>query len=189
MNEFFSSTKNTRPIADGSFRYIRSDVPLAVTESEADRLVTRNIVTVVDLRSEEERKSRPCPLENDGRFVYLHMPVTGGNAVPPCREQVAKSYLNMVDGQMERIVDTIWNARSNVLYFCSAGKDRTGVVTALLLRKLGADDERIIDDYLKSAENLREELARAAAENPDIDLGVITPDRSYMEEFLRSVSF
>ena len=56
------------------------------------------------------------------------MPVTGGNAVPPCREQVAKSYLNMVDGQMERIVDTIWNARSNVLYFCSAGKDRTGVV-------------------------------------------------------------
>lgn len=55
--------------------------------------------------------------------------------------------------------------------------------------KPGADDERIIDDYLKSAENLREELARAAAENPDIDLGVITPDRSYMEEFLRSVSF
>ena len=115
--------------------------------------------------------------------------MTGGNAVPSCREQVAKSYLNMVDGQMERIVDTIWNARSNVMYFCSAGKDRTGVVTALLLRKPGADDERIIEDYLKSAENLREELARAAAENPDIDLGVITPDRSYMEEFLRSVSF
>ena len=45
------------------------------------------------------------------------------------------------------------------------------------------------EDYLKSAENLREEPAREAAENPDIDLGVITPDRSYMEEFLRSVSF
>lgn len=73
--------------------------------------------------------------------------------------------------------------------FLQRRQGQNGCGAALLLRKPGADDERIIDDYLKSAENLREELARAAAENPDIDLGVITPDRSYMEEFLRSVSF
>lgn len=73
--------------------------------------------------------------------------------------------------------------------FLQRRQGQNGCGAALLLRKPGADDERIIEDYLKSAENLREEPARAAAENPDIDLGVITPDRSYMEEFLRSVSF
>lgn len=34
MHRFFASTKNTRAILPGSLRYIRSDVPLRVTEEE-----------------------------------------------------------------------------------------------------------------------------------------------------------
>ncbi|KAI9350709.1 protein-tyrosine phosphatase-like protein [Obelidium mucronatum] len=37
-----------------------------------------------------------------------------------------------------------------VLVHCSAGKDRTGVVAALLLRLVGAPDPAIVDDYLRS---------------------------------------
>jgi hypothetical protein len=43
-----------------------------------------------------------------------------------------------------------------VLFHCSAGKDRTGVATALLLSALGVDRETIIQDYLASAENVAE---------------------------------
>ena len=39
-----------------------------------------------------------------------------------------------------------------ILYHCSAGKDRTGVATALLLSALGVDRETVINDYLLSAQ-------------------------------------
>lgn len=45
----------------------------------------------------------------------------------------------MLDSQMYRIIDLICNAKSNVLYFCNAGKDRTGVVSAILLLKFSMD--------------------------------------------------
>lgn len=60
----------------------------------------------------------------------------------------------MIDAQMEKIIDIIMKAESNVMYFCTAGKDRTGVVSAMILRRLGFDDETIIEDYMKSKDNL-----------------------------------
>ncbi len=39
--------------------------------------------------------------------------------------------------EIDKIINTIMNADSNVMYFCGAGKDRTGVVSAIILRKLG----------------------------------------------------
>ncbi|OLT16107.1 hypothetical protein BJF78_15260 [Pseudonocardia sp. CNS-139] len=41
-----------------------------------------------------------------------------------------------------------------VLLHCAAGKDRTGLVTALLLRLLGVDDDEIVADYLRSGANM-----------------------------------
>ena len=127
MHRFFASTKNTRPVLPGSLRYIRSDVPLQVTEEEKQWLAGHNITTVVDLRTERERAAKPCPLEQDGRFRCLHLPVTGGDALPESPAWVAQSYINMADDRMERILKTITEAESNVLFFCTAGKDRTGV--------------------------------------------------------------
>lgn len=175
---------NTRTIQRDSFRFIRSDVPDKITETEIQWLIDRNVTTVIDLREEQERKRRRCPLEDDPAFEYLHLPVTGGNTVPNKPDDVSKSYIRMVDLQMECIIDTIWNAKTNVLYFCNAGKDRTGVVSAILLSKQGMDREYIIRDYLESKENLKNMLAAYSANNPHIDMRVIIPQRRYMEEFL-----
>lgn len=41
-----------------------------------------------------------------------------------------------------------------VLIHCTAGKDRTGFVCALLLTALGADEEAVLDDYLRSNEHM-----------------------------------
>lgn len=98
------------------------------------------------------------PLMDDGRFQYHCMPVTGGNAVPESVEDVSKSCINMVDVQMNKIIGTIINADTNVLYFCNAGKDRTGVVSALLLHKLGMSQEYIINDYMESGIHLKSML-------------------------------
>ena len=46
------------------------------------------------------------------------------------------------------------NTDGAVLYHCTAGKDRVGIGTALILSALGYDRESIIKDYLKTNENL-----------------------------------
>ena len=58
-----------------------------------------------------------------------------------------------------------------VLWHCSAGKDRAGMASALLLYALGADEETIEADYMLSGEAYQEKVefmtAFAAANNLD----------------------
>ena len=93
-------------------------------------------MTIVDLRDKTEYTQRVCRLEYEEGFVYYHLPVTGGGSVPASPEAVANSYVKMVDAQMVEIVDTIMSAKTNVLFFCNAGKDRTGVVSAFILKRM-----------------------------------------------------
>ena len=185
----FRHTRNTRCIIKDNYRYIRSDVPAEVSESEIRFLKNHDILTIIDLRTESEQLKKPCPLKAISGFRYLSMPVTGGDAVPESPEQVALSYLAMFDSQMQNIIDTILNADSNVLYFCNAGKDRTGVVSALILKHLGYEDDYIIQDYMQSADNLKEILRQFAEANPEIDIEVITPHESYMKQFLNGFHY
>lgn len=180
----FEHTKNTRTIIDSDLRYIRSDVPTCLSQKERQWLIEHNIITIVDLREEAEQVQKPCPLKNDSAFHYISMAVKGGNTVPASENEVALSYINMVDETMDNIVNTIMSADTNVMYFCNAGKDRTGVVTAIILSKLGFEKQYIINDYLLSGENLRTELQLFAQNNTEIDINVITPKTEYIESFL-----
>ena len=184
MQSLLKSTKNTRAILPDSLRYIRSDVPNSIMVQEVQWLLDNNIVTIIDLREEAERERKKCPLIDDQRFQYLCMPVTGGNAIPKSVDGVSKSYIKMVDEHMDKIIDTVMSADTNVLFFCNAGKDRTGVVSAMILHKLGMDKDYIIKDYMESKENLKEMLEEYAKTFPEVNIDVIIPRESYMEEFL-----
>ncbi len=181
----FQSTRNTRPIIENSFRFIRSDVPTKITENEKNWLLSNNVTTIVDLRTDDERMRKPCPLIDDGRFSYYVCAVAGGDKVPSSTDDVSKSYIAMVDTQFDAMIEFLLNVKSNVLYFCNAGKDRTGVVSAVLLYKLGMPYEYIVNDYLKTKFNLEELLNEFARQNPTIDIDVITPHKRYIEEFLK----
>ena len=185
MTSIFENTLNTRPILENSFRYIRSDVPTAVSEQERQWMISNDVTTVVDLRTDEERAKKVCPLVKDERFSYHSMPVTGGDVIPKSTCDVSKSYINMVDVSLRSTIDFILNSKSNVLYFCNAGKDRTGVVSAILLYRIGMNCAYIIDDYLKSADNLKNMLQSFSKANPKVDINVITPSEKYIKEFLR----
>ena len=181
----FQSTRNTRPIIENSFRYIRSDVPTEITEEEKDWLLTNNVTTIVDLRTKEERVRKHCPLIDDNRFSYYVFSVAGGDKVPSSTDDVSKSYTAMVDAQFDAMIEFLLNTKSNVLYFCNAGKDRTGVVSAVLLYKMGMSSEYIVNDYMKTKFNLEALLNECARQNPTIDIDIITPHKRYIEEFLK----
>lgn len=184
MNSLFHSTKNTRSLPTGDYRYIRSDVPTSLTDSEIRWLREHDVTTVVDLREEKEVSKAPCPLASMDDFNYVTLPVTGGGDTPKSLEHLKIVYSQMVDEQMEIIVDTIMNAKTNVLYFCTAGKDRTGVVSAIILKRLGFDDDIIIDDYMKSKENLMDMLVSYVKIHPEVDLEIIIPHRENLEAIL-----
>ena len=187
MSSLLKSTRNTRALPTGTMRYIRSDAPLNLTEEEIGWLLDNNITTLVDLRSAGEVRRQPCGLADKEAFQYYHLPVTGGGDTPKSIEHLHTVYLQMIDGQMEKIIDTIMSAKSNVLYFCTAGKDRTGVVSAVLLRKLGYSDEVIIEDYMKSRDNLIDFLTAYVQEHPEVELEIIVPHAENMTELLKQI--
>ena len=185
MGSLLPSTRNTRALPTGTLRYIRSDVPENLTAAEIQWLLDNQITTVVDLRSEEERSQRPSCLAARSGFRYVSLPVAGGGSTPKSLEQLYTVYRQMLDETMVQIVDTIMNAASNTLYFCTAGKDRTGVVSAIILKRLGFGDEAVIEDYMMSKDNLMDMLTAYAGAHPEVDLDVIIPHRKNMEKFLQ----
>ena len=187
MSSLLKSTRNTRALPTGTMHYIRSDVPLNLTDEEIKWLSDNDITTLVDLRSEEEVCKQPCGLADKEGFQYHHLPVTGGGGTPKSLEHLYTVYSQMIDKQMEKIVDTIMSAKSNVMYFCTAGKDRTGVVSAVLLRKLGYSDEVIIEDYMKSKDNLIGMLTAYVKEHPEVDIEIIIPHAENMIRLLKQI--
>lgn len=184
MGSLLPSTRNTRALPTGTLRYIRSDVPENLTVQEVQWLLSNRITTLVDLRSDEEIALKPCCLRGKPGFRYVHLPVTGGGDTPKSLDHLHTVYRQMVDGQMEEIIDTIMRAQSNVMYFCTAGKDRTGVVSAIILKRLGFRDDIIIDDYMKSKENLLDMLTAYVGAHPEVDIEIIIPHKENIARLL-----
>ncbi len=88
---------------------------------------------------------------------------------------------------MDKIINIIMNAKSNVMYFCNAGKDRTGVVSAIILKKLGYSNQVIIDDYMETKDNLIGVLTEYAKEHPEVDINIITPNEKNIRRVLENL--
>ena len=188
MSSLLQSTLNTRALPTGDLRYIRSDFPGNLSDDEVQWLVDNSITTIVDLREEKEYKAKSCRLETENGFTILHMPVTGGGDTPCSPEAVAETYIGMLDEQMDKIISTIMNANTNVMYFCGAGKDRTGVVSAVILKKLGYSDRVIIDDYMETKENIMGFLKAYVKEHPEVDINIIIPNAENIKKVLERLS-
>ena len=184
MGSILHSTLNTRALPTGNLRYVRSDYPGRLTDEEVQWLLQNDITTIVDLREAKEYEARPCRLEKENGFDYHHLPVTGGGDTPESPDAVARTYLGMIDSQMDAIISLIMNAKTNVMYFCGAGKDRTGVVSAVILRKLGFSDQVIIDDYMETKDNLMGFLVAYVEEHPEVDIDIIIPNEENIKKVL-----
>ena len=86
---------------------------------------------------------------------------------------------------MPEVFKCIANAKTGVMFNCTAGKDRTGVVAAILLLHAGVDDKDIIDNYVLTKEYGKERLELVHKNFPELDMNIVTPCKMFMEEFLR----
>ena len=134
--------------------------------------------TVIDLRTEAERKYRPDTVL--AGVEYYHVSVVDEelqdkNTEPDYFRRVVAfegnvhsyrkhQYENMILDQYSlkqyaRFMDILLkNENGAVLWHCDYGKDRTGVVTALLLAVLGVPKKTIKEDFMRSNHYLDQEL-------------------------------
>lgn len=79
----------------------------------------------------------------------------------------------------------IAHAPDGVLFHCAAGKDRTGVLCAILIMLAEVSDDDIVEDYVLSREYNKKCLEAASRKYSDTFMNIITPNERYMLEFLR----
>lgn len=166
--------------------FLRSDVPLKVSDEDKVLLLSNNIKTIVDLRSDYEAESRPCGFKLHKDFQYHHCKIFGDGRLPDSVEAVSDSYFEMIDEQKSvlNVMRIFANTHGGILFHCTAGKDRTGVISALLLLLAGVQKTDILADYHISSVYLEPMLQQYCKSNKNVDINIITPKTEYMEKFL-----
>ena len=189
-----SSTTNTRdlggfPISAGRWtqrnRIWRSDAPVVFCETDEQRLKNLNITTIIDLRTDSETERRPCAYAGRPGFTYQHFPITAGSVPPDTLEEVPFTYLQIAQQhEAAEAIHAVASSDTGVLFCCTAGKDRTGVIAALLLSACGVDRQLIIEDYAVSRYYNQDRLERYLAEHPETDRRIVLANETSMDRFL-----
>ena len=149
---------------------IRSDNVGALTDAGWRALEGHGVERIVDLRWPEEQAEDP-PRNVDIEVVqisvlgpsigesldYLRTLDAHVDAVDDIADHYAWSYVDFLERNRERFgqaLAAVADAPGPVVIHCMGGKDRTGLVAALLLRLAGVAHEDIGNDYALSAQNL-----------------------------------
>ena len=164
------------PALGGTVRHgvaYRADGLHTMTLADLETVFGRLGVTrVIDLRSEDERIDPGLGLLADARVENHHVPIldetrsvwAGGTV------SLADLYRSMLETSADRFaraVHLIARSEGPVVFHCAAGKDRTGLVAALVLGLLGVDDREICEDYAATGEvaaQLRQRIEAMAAD-------------------------
>lgn len=145
-------------------RVFRADALHALEPDDLEVLRGLGLRVIFDLRRDSERDRAPnIELGGDARSVVLAM---GGAAAegPELMEQVmAGEVTNIDEGFMVDMYGELLGTHAAdfgtllvglaepgglpALFHCTAGKDRTGLASALLLTVLGVDRQTVLDDY------------------------------------------
>jgi protein-tyrosine phosphatase len=165
--------------------YWRSDVPTFLAADDIQKLISNRITTVIDLRTECETEKVPNKLAETAGFGYFHFPITEGSGVPESLEAVPLSYMDIALAEnMPNVMKVLAEAESGVLFHCTAGKDRTGVVAAIILMLCGAEREAIVEDYVVSREYNKERLKAFLAAHPEVDRNIVLANEKSMNGFI-----
>lgn len=167
---------------------IRSDYNsiLPPSQNDINYLISNKISTIIDIRSYKEIKSTKNHFESLNNFKYFNYPIEEGSEIPKTIDDVPKSYMEIACSKnIKYILEKIANSENGVLFHCSAGKDRTGVVTTIIYMLCNVSEKEIIRDYMISKENLRNKFEQLKSNNPNIDINIIIPKESYIITFMK----
>jgi protein-tyrosine phosphatase len=133
-----------------------------LTAADIAELNLLGVQTVFDLRSTGERRNAPDVFAGRSTTVSLDYDINAqaittalhsGPTVESLRSALSATYLELLTSlqpEYRQLFDQLLEGRGATIYHCTAGKDRTGTATALILSALGVPRETIYADYLMS---------------------------------------
>lgn len=137
--------------------FLRSDAPCDLPESDIRYLLDYGLTASMDLRSDGERRARPSSLRDV--CDYYEEPLFAQAAIygekPPVSPGASwtERYIDMAEISKDWAVRALTIAAAQkgcLLYHCTTGKDRTGLMTCYLLSVAGVPKEDIAADYCVS---------------------------------------
>jgi len=139
VNTFNTIDLGHTPTTNGKYvmpqRFIRSDAPHMVSNDVKVFLIRNNIKTIIDLRSDKIANMNPNAFVTDSRFSCYNYPLSINTKAPNSENDVIENYCCMMenDTAIAKIFGTMANSTGGILFHCQEGKDRTGIIAALLL--------------------------------------------------------
>ena len=156
---------------------VRADNLASLTEAGRAALVAYGVRSIIDLRRPHEVELAPNPFAGGGPQGIAYANVSFGDpaVAPPTATSLADRYQRALVLFPHRIIAIMqaiaYAPQGGVVLHCNAGKDRTGLIAALLLELVGVARATIGADYALSAESLRSSdearLARRAGERAE----------------------
>ncbi|MBR2717230.1 MAG: tyrosine-protein phosphatase [Oscillospiraceae bacterium] len=149
-------------------RFIRCEVPRRLTETDLALLRELGVTASIDFRGDMELEHYPSALRDVPWCEYIHIPTFNEQVAFPrdYRPERVFAFVRWGDKYTEMlrfsgnwvrsVLETMASRKGAVMYNCTTGKDRTGIISALLLGLAGVDDRDIIADYCVSQVYLRE---------------------------------
>ncbi|MFV0440245.1 MAG: tyrosine-protein phosphatase [Lachnospirales bacterium] len=149
---------------------LRSDRLSFATENDKNFLVEKyNLKKIIDLREDFEGNESPCGFKNDSRVEYINIPFDlKNNLISVFTENdnassehnfVSSFYIEILkksQTNVKNVLDEILSVKDGtVLFNCTEGKDRTGIVSMLLLGICGVSKKEIATNYMQSSTNLK----------------------------------
>lgn len=166
-------------------KIIRSDDLSNLTDADLNYLSNLPLLTVIDYRSEEEIKAAADKIPSSVT-THLINSINPGNITSIALLKNMDStkldgYMQQINvefvtdshaiAQFRKVFDLLQNPTEHVslLYHCTAGKDRTGMASALILYALGVDDKTIMEDYLLSNQFIKEKFEKYTKTYPQFN--------------------
>jgi protein-tyrosine phosphatase len=143
-------------------RLLRADSPHRLSDDDIDQLTGAGLRTVIDLRASHERADAPTRLDDIAGIDCLHLPLfdalapanISADAPAPGTDPLLGFYTRTLatrQAALREVFQAIAEAPPGaVMFHCTAGKDRTGLVAALALSVADVDEAEIVADYART---------------------------------------
>ncbi|MGC4028821.1 MAG: tyrosine-protein phosphatase [Steroidobacteraceae bacterium] len=181
------------PIPAASF--VRAADLSRLTAADRDALLAAGVRLDLDLRTAEEEGSSPDLLARDERFGYQRISLLGAEKIdmsnmPGSLGELYVKSLAANQPQFRQVFAAMAAQQEGaVLFHCTAGKDRTGMIAAILLQLAGVPRNDIVHNYALSAGYLKpmmqsnEQMAEMVKSNPKL-AGLMGSPPEAMQAFL-----
>jgi protein-tyrosine phosphatase len=142
-----------------------------------EALLEIGVRTVVDLRTTRETQEQPNVFAQSSDVTFLHFNMMGDEPFEESSvadeggetaDRILQSYSTFLDRRQPQIAQILAAMAEPeacpVVFHCAGGKDRTGIIAALLLEIAGTPRSAIAEDYGDSAKHLMERYFAEQAE-------------------------